>query len=349
MRTLPIVGVVAGLAILPLTVASPAEGVGTSYVALGDSYSAGVGTRNKVDACYRSPEGYPALVAGQRGWSLNYQACSGATIGQVEASQLAAVTSSVSFVTVSAGGNDAGFADGLLECAKPGWMSNCPAKLDTAERLITGTIPARLDSLYGKIRSQAPNARRAAVGYPHIFNGEDCNALTWFSPAEQSRINQLTDKLDQLTATRAAAHGMGFVDPRGSFAGHAVCDSTEFINGLAMPVEESYHPNDAGNRAYATLVSGALGATGATRTISAAGSTLSTASTPTAESYAALVPDLATEKNLARAEAAGLNRGQIKKLDRELRSGDLGRAKKAFGQLKQLDRQVEKKAAARGR
>lgn len=36
-------------------------------------------------------------------------------------------------------------------------------------------------------------------------------------------------------------------------------------------------------------------------------------------------------------DAAGLNPGQIRKLDRELRSGDLPRAKAAFAQLKQLD------------
>jgi hypothetical protein len=28
------------------------------------------------------------------------------------------------------------------------------------------------------------------LDYPRLFNGEDCNALTWFSPSEETRLNQ---------------------------------------------------------------------------------------------------------------------------------------------------------------
>ena len=40
------------------------------------------------------------------------------------------------------------------------------------------------------------------VGYPRIFNGTDCNALTWFSPTEESRLNSTADLLDSTLAAR---------------------------------------------------------------------------------------------------------------------------------------------------
>lgn len=332
----------AGLGLAGLLAPLSAQAAAPVYGALGDSYSAGTGTRWKVDNCYRSPEGYPQLVATANGWTLNYQACSGATIPEILANQVPNLAPATNYVTVTGGGNDAGFVPTLTECAKPGWMSNCNAKLDQAEALIAGTIPGRLDQLYSAIKNKAPQASKVVVGYPRIFNGEDCNALTWFSPQEEARMNALVDKMDSLLATKASAHGFGFSDPRAAFTGHAVCDRPEYINGLSMPIEESYHPNDAGNRAYATLVTGAFGARTTFSTMATTASTSETVATATAQDYAQLVPDLVTEENLAKAELVGLNRGQLKKLDRELRSGDVEKARKAFHELKRLDRETRK-------
>jgi hypothetical protein len=49
------------------------------------------------------------------------------------------------------------------------------------------------------------------------------------------------------------------VDPRNAFNGHAICDDTEWLNGLSNPVMESYHPNRNGQSAgYTPLVETAL-------------------------------------------------------------------------------------------
>ena len=53
-----------------------------NYVALGDSYSSGTGTRSYTlnSTCQRGVYAYPYLVAQARaGTSLNFVACSGAT------------------------------------------------------------------------------------------------------------------------------------------------------------------------------------------------------------------------------------------------------------------------------
>ncbi|WP_370248385.1 SGNH/GDSL hydrolase family protein [Nocardioides sp.] len=238
---------------------APARAAGPSYVALGDSYSSGVGTRSYLDdgtSCQRSTYAYPRLIAAAKGYSLNFQACSGATTGTVTSRQLGALSSTTRYVTISVGGNDAGFADVLTECAQPGWASDCNGAIDRAQAFVSGTLPGRLATLFSSIRSRASAARVVVVGYPRIFMGEDCNAATFFSPSEETRLNQTADQLNARLASAAAARGFGFANPTSRFVGHAVCDDVEWINGLSNPVSESYHPNRAGHRdGYAPLVS----------------------------------------------------------------------------------------------
>ena len=71
----------------------PASAAAPSYVALGDSYSSGVGTRSYLDdgtSCQRSTYAYPSLIAAARGYALNFRACSGAKIPDVTNTQLSA-------------------------------------------------------------------------------------------------------------------------------------------------------------------------------------------------------------------------------------------------------------------
>ena len=247
----------AGL-VTPLLV-QPAQAAAPAYVALGDSYASGTGTRSYIadgTSCQRSTAAYPSLIAAARGYALNFRACSGATITDVTNAQLSALTSATSYVSISVGGNDAGFADVLTECALPGWASNCNGKIDTAQSFINATLPAQLATLYSSIRARSPYAKVVVVGYPRIFNGEDCNAFTWFSPAEESRLNQTADLLNGRLAAAASAAGFSFANPTSRFIGHAVCDADEWINGLSNPISESYHPKATGHAGgYTPVVS----------------------------------------------------------------------------------------------
>ena len=122
-------------------------------------------------------------------------------------------------MSISVGGNDAGFSGVLTECAQPGWLSNCNAAIDKAQAFITNTLPGRLSTLYASIRSKAPSAKVVVVGYPRIFNGEDCNAGTWFSPAEETRLNATADLLNSKTSAQASAKGFAFANPTSRFVG----------------------------------------------------------------------------------------------------------------------------------
>jgi lysophospholipase L1-like esterase len=253
--------IAAPLALLAALLAptTSAQAAGASYVALGDSYASGTGTRSYINdgtSCQRSTFAYPSLIAAQKGYALTFKACSGAKIPDVTNTQLSALTSTTRFVTISVGGNDAGFSGVLTECALPGWASNCNGKIDTAQSFINNSLPGQLNTLYSSIRSRASTAKVVVVGYPRIFNGEDCNAATFFSPAEETRLNQMADLLNSKVAAAAGARGFTFANPTSRFAGHAVCDSPEWLNGLSNPIGESYHPNRTGHSSgYLPLIS----------------------------------------------------------------------------------------------
>lgn len=262
------IALASGAALLALN-SVPAHGASSTYVALGDSYSSGTGTRSYFSdgtSCQRSVYAYPALIATSRGYALNFRACSGATTADVMNLQLSAVGTGTAYATITAGGNDAGFADVLTECAKPAWASDCNGAIDRAQSIINNQLPGRLRTLYSSIRGRAPQARVVAAGYPRIFNGEDCNAFTWFSPTEESRLNATADLLNAKIQAAASVAGLVFSSPVPPFGGHAVCDDTEWINGLSSPLAESYHPNRLGHSSgYAPLVGSAL--TGSTVTV----------------------------------------------------------------------------------
>ncbi len=260
-RLLVLLGFVGG----SVLVAAPAQAA-PSYVALGDSYSSGVGTRSYYDdgsSCQRSPYAYPVIDAGRLGATLTFAACSGAKVADVLAGQTGNLRSTTRYVTVSVGGNDAGFSSVLLQCAQP-WPTTCWGAIDNANAFIRNTLPARLDGLYTAIRQAAPNARVVVVGYPRLFNGEECNLASRISPGEQAELNATADLLVQTVRARASARGFPFVDVRTAFTGHSVCADVEWINGLSNPISESYHPNRSGQTGYANLVEPALRASAAT-------------------------------------------------------------------------------------
>lgn len=245
------------------SVAPTAVPAGSSYVALGDSYSSGTGTRSYIEdgtECLRSTRSFPALVAAARSYQLDFRACSGAVVADVRANQVQALSAATDLVTLSVGGNDAGFADVITECALPAWASDCDAAIDGAQAFVNGTLPSRLSGLYAQVDAAAPAATVVVVGYPRLFMGEDCDALTWISPQEMTRLNQTADLLNARTAAAAAAYGFSFANPTSAFTGHAVCDEPEWVNGLSNPVVESYHPNTAGHaQGYAPLVGATIG------------------------------------------------------------------------------------------
>ncbi|MDA1385402.1 SGNH/GDSL hydrolase family protein [Glycomyces lechevalierae] len=226
------------------------------YVALGDSYASGVGTRDYIDdsSCRRSDAAYPSLLADAIGADLTFAACSGAKTGDVLNNQLGGLSDSTDLVTITIGGNDTGWTGVVQKCAYP-YPWTCTKEIDAAEAFIRDALPARLNDVYNAIEDAAPNAEVIVVGYPLLFNGEECNAITRISPGEQAALNDAADLLGDVVGTVADSHGFQYADVRTAFDDHAVCDDTEWLNGISYPIAESYHPNKSGQKdGYFTLL-----------------------------------------------------------------------------------------------
>jgi lysophospholipase L1-like esterase len=261
--------IAAAVAVVAVFLAFAAQAMATKYVALGDSYSSGTGTRTFFEpTCQRSVYAYPYLLhEAHPSWTFTDAACAGATTSTLLSSQVSSVTSETNWVTYTIGGNDAGFSHVITECALPSWASNCTGAINEAQAIIKNTLPARLDSVNNAIKSRAPNAKVIVLDYPKVFDGEDCNALTFFSPAEETRLNETAEQLRTQLSAAATRAGSNFLfrDVMPAFIGHAVCDggggsSTEWINGLSSPTSESYHPKVTGHLdGYYPVVHGVTG------------------------------------------------------------------------------------------
>lgn len=163
-------------AVAALGAAGPASAADSAaaggYVALGDSYSSGVGAGSYLSDsgdCRRSTNAYPYLwQAANSPASFDFVACSGATTSSVASSQLGVLSASTSLVSVTAGGNDVGFADVMQDCVLSS-EATCISSVNNAVSQMNNSLPGSLDSLYDGIRARAPQAQVVVLGYPRFY------------------------------------------------------------------------------------------------------------------------------------------------------------------------------------
>ncbi|MFG2606425.1 SGNH/GDSL hydrolase family protein [Streptomyces sp. NPDC048514] len=232
----------------PATAPAASNRTGLDYVALGDSYSSGVGAGSYVPSdasCFRSRQAYPVLWAASHASSFSFTACNGAHTTDVLARQLGPLNGRTDLVSISVGGSDSGYARVMASCVLPG-TGVCTSAVTRARTFIDGTLPADLDRLYSAIRRKAPAAHVVVLGYPHFYqlHGACRGGL---HDTERSALNAAVDQLDRVIAERAAAHGFTFADVRRVFTGHEICSSSSWLRSVEWRnVVESYHPTAAG-------------------------------------------------------------------------------------------------------
>ncbi|GAA1353167.1 SGNH/GDSL hydrolase family protein [Saccharothrix algeriensis] len=214
--------------------------VAPEYVALGDSYAAGVGAHR--EDCGRTANAHPALYASAKGLELVFAACGGATTEEVE-EQVERITPETSLVTLTVGGNDAGFTDVLTACVLRGDEA-CERRVAGAERFLREELPERLDELNARVRERT-SAPVVVLGYPRLFAPRGGCSL---SVDKRAALNRAADVLNEVVRARAEAAGFGFADVRDAFEGHGVCSDDPWINDLSLTISDSYHPNSDGHR-----------------------------------------------------------------------------------------------------
>jgi lysophospholipase L1-like esterase len=247
--------VITAAALPAVTIAAPAAAQSSvNYVALGDSYASGVGAGDYTSAggsCDQSTNAYSALwAAANDPASYVTEACSGATTEDVISSQLSALSSSTTLVSVTVGGNNVGFSSVMEDCVLLP-TSYCVSDVNSAIAEAEADLPGDLNTMLADIAADAPNAKVVIVGYPEFYDLANSSTCIGLSTTDRTDLNQGAAVLDSLLQAAAQQNGDVFADVRPDFAGHQICDSDSYLNSVDwFDLGVSYHPTEAG-QAYA--------------------------------------------------------------------------------------------------
>ncbi|MCW3041758.1 MAG: hydrolase family protein, partial [Solirubrobacterales bacterium] len=256
-----LVALVALLAV-PVLAAPAHAAAGRTYVALGDSYTSGLGmpgqrpTPAGEPACFRSDQNYPSQVADRLGLGAERTgdwadlSCSNATLtgpallspidlpGEVALAQKAGVLGSrTRLVTLTGGGNDrwdaAGlglFAGAIICLDDPSCRADPPASTFGRPGSVTAaTYAARAKPAIDRVRALAPKAKILLVGYPQVLpaSGTLCRTdLQTTTPAGSggsAYARAATAALFSAEPGAAKALRISFADTTTATAGHDIC------------------------------------------------------------------------------------------------------------------------------
>jgi len=242
----------------------------TSYVALGDSYTAAplVPTTDTASVCLRSDHNYPHLLAGMLGdTTLTDVSCSGATTSALTGSwkglapQLDAVTKDTDLVTVGIGANDFGLTRILFyQCriVRPQSPTGSPCRTKWASwvRAALPQLEKNVTKVLRDVRERAPQARIIAVGYPQVLPASGSCAAMRVAAGDVAFIRALIDDIDEAVLAAARAANVDSLDLREASASHDMCSSDPWINGVVnLPGKAAaMHPFENEQQAVASLL-----------------------------------------------------------------------------------------------
>jgi hypothetical protein len=251
-----------------------------AFVALGDSYSSGegvppfiAGTDGPGDYCHRSSQAYSEVLGTIYGQMPLFYACSGAVTSDItstfhgtEPPQITrpGIDRSTRLVTMTIGGNDAGFADTLKACIEQKLKADAfNAAIGPVARWLglgrdpscahssnfTSSVNTRIDNVFWPVKStelsimSAVDPEKTSVivaGYPHLFpsssSEQGCLGLSIvLTKDDMNYMNGAGDRLIAVLQQAAGEAGVNFVDVRGAFAGHEICASGgSYLNGFSI-------------------------------------------------------------------------------------------------------------------
>jgi lysophospholipase L1-like esterase len=254
------------------------------WLSVGDSYVSGEGLADGDEFCSRSPHAWVAATEQRIGAQLGVRGfvnftCRGAFIPQVEAQLdqgLATLRPGERFdlVTLSVGGNDAGFNEILFDCVGldelaadlvSTLLGRTPRGCDLASadlRRRTDLLGDRLGALYDHILNDviAPDGTLVVFGYPALFEpperwapgeGNHCDGIR---RADVLLLAEAADLLNRAVSGAASGRQRVVMWPMGpEFVGHRRCTTGEtWLYGIRLGIGSnrgSFHPNQAGHDA----------------------------------------------------------------------------------------------------
>ena len=247
-----VVAAVIALFAIPVGVAGPAVAAPpppvAKYVSLGDSYAAGQGAGSYVDACLRSPLGYPGLLDSEpRINLLRNPSCTGADFDDVDG-QLAQINRGTTLVTLTVGANGLDLPGLLAACFPDPNTVPCFTALGAANTYLATVLGPELGETLAAISSRSPNARIVVTGYPLPL-----------APGVADGVNLGVQTMNQvLAATVAAAQAQGvnvvFADVTVAFLGHGAFSADPWLGQDATNPVTFLHPTAEGYQAYAAVI-----------------------------------------------------------------------------------------------
>lgn len=239
----------AATAALSLVLTAAPASAAVNYVAMGDSYSSGLGAGNySGGSCDRSSHAYAQLWATANApASFAFVACSGATTTDVINNQLSALSSATTLVSITIGGNDVGFSSVMTTCVLSS-TSTCVNAVNQAEAQARSQLPGALSTLFGDISARAPNATVVVMGYPEFYDLSKSSTCIGLSTTDRVALDGGADVLDSVIQAAAAGRaGFVYAEVRPAFAGHEICDSSSWLHSVDwFNLSDSYHPTASG-------------------------------------------------------------------------------------------------------
>jgi lysophospholipase L1-like esterase len=264
--------IVFGIAVVIFTVKTPAHSAkkifNGSYIAMGDSVSAGVGLLENSDssACDRSNQSYPYVTANDLSYKLENLSCSGATLtsgilGSQEVNdyqekpELDALfsQSKPKLITITIGANDLHWIDLLGKC----YDTECGTAEDKemiSQNIIS--VATNMNELLQKISAHYVQSPPLVIvtGYYQLYpttTKSSCSDLSGIDATELSFMQQVITQMNETLQSSVKAYSFAKFVPV-NFSGHELCTEDPWIQGLTD--QEPFHPTAQGQKEYAKQI-----------------------------------------------------------------------------------------------
>lgn len=186
----------------------------------------------------------------------------------VQLSVFGRTESTVDYVTLTIGGNDAGFLQIITACV----MDSATFGRKTLENQLNSidmdSLIDEIKTTYNHIADAAgPEAAIVVVGYPKLLNKKGLTISNKEANMVNDKVSEFNDEIEALVK-ECAESGMNiyFVDVETEFSGHEAYTDDQWINEVILFAEPedidclciassySVHPNEKGTNAYARCV-----------------------------------------------------------------------------------------------
>ncbi|MFG2553999.1 SGNH/GDSL hydrolase family protein [Streptomyces sp. NPDC048581] len=207
-------------------------------------------------------------MARDTGANLTDVTCSGATTANVlttnqgsQPPQINAVNSGTDLVTITIGGNDVNYLGSMVtySCQNSGG-TNCGTVDQAAINTALGAVGQRIENVVNAVHARAPQARVLLVSYSTLL--PDTGGCAGVPLTADQRVFERTvaQRLAQATITAANDTGATLVRLATASHGHDACAADPWVEKYKPASgRTTYHPNEAGMKAAASLVKSALG------------------------------------------------------------------------------------------